>query len=573
MSKQPESPLAPSFFARLRFWQKPISLFYFNLLLALWLGLVLNYGFYEKIQQFTPYQGIKAIGLLIATVIVIVSAYHLLLQWLNWRWNAKILASILIVVGGFSAYFVNSLGVVITADQIQNMLQTDVREVRDLLSVRLVVWSVLFVLLPLVLVWSVKIQPTHFARQLLQKTLGSVVSIVLILGLLFCFYVDYAAIFREHRDLKGMLSPQNAIASSLSYYKKKAPKQNLPLLRYGEDAHLIQRAQTGIAPKIMLLVVGETARAESFSLNGYAKNTNPELSKLPVINFTQVSSCGTATAVSVPCMFSGMPRQNYDEQLANHREGLLDIAQHAGYQVTWIDNNSGCKGACDRVQQYQIPAALKQKWCDASGECLDEILVDSLQAYLAQLDPKDRRSHLIILHQMGSHGPAYFKRSTVAYQPFQPTCNSNAIQGCSADALRNTYDNSIVYTDHVLSQLIQTLEQQKHYQTGFWYLSDHGESTGEHGLYLHGAPYSMAPTQQTHVPMLMWFSEAWQQQNSAQVNCLKAQRQATLSQDNLFPSLLSLLDVNSKVIDPKNDMLNQCSAPYTTQPQHESSHA
>ncbi len=350
MSKQPESPLAPSFFARLRFWQKPISLFYFNLLLALWLGLVLNYGFYAKIQQFTPYQGIKAIGLLSATVIVIISAYNLLLQWLNWRWNAKILASILIVVGGFSAYFVNSLGVVITADQIQNMLQTDVREVRDLWSVRLVVWSVLFVLLPLVLVWSVKIQPTHFARQLLQKTLGSVVSIVLILGLLFCFYVDYAAIFREHRDLKGMLSPQNAIASSLSYYKKKAPKQNLPLLRYGEDAHLIQRAQTGTAPKIMLLVVGETARAESFSLNGYAKKTNPELSKLPVINFTQVSSCGTATAVSVPCMFSGMPRQNYDEQLASHREGLLDIAQRAGYQVTWIDNNSGCKGACDRVQ-------------------------------------------------------------------------------------------------------------------------------------------------------------------------------------------------------------------------------
>ncbi len=142
--------------------------------------------------------------------------------------------------------------------------------------------------------------------------------------------------------------------------KRKHPQQNLPPLRYGEDAHLIQRAQTGTAPKIMLLVVGETARAESFSLNGYAKNTNPELSKLPVINFTQVSSCGSATAVSVPCMFSGMPRQNYDEQLASHREGLLDIAQRAGYQVTWIDNNSGCKGACDRVQQYQIPAALSK---------------------------------------------------------------------------------------------------------------------------------------------------------------------------------------------------------------------
>ena len=60
--------------------------------------------------------------------------------------------------------------------------------------------------------------------------------------------------------------------------------------------------------------------------------------KLAVINFSQVSSCGTATAVSVPCMLSGMSRQHYDEQLASHREGLLDIAQRAGYQVTWIDN-------------------------------------------------------------------------------------------------------------------------------------------------------------------------------------------------------------------------------------------
>lgn len=572
MTQQPQPHRTPSIFSRFRRGAPSISLLKFNLLLAVWLGLVLNYGFYEKIHQFTPYQGIKATGLLIATVLVIVAAYHLLLQWLNWRWNAKIMASIFIVVGGFSAYFVNSLGVVITPDQIQNMLQTDVREVRDLWSIRLVIWSTLLVIAPLCLVWMVNIQATSLPRQLLQKTLASMLSLVFILGLLFYFYVDYAAIFREHRDLKGMLSPQNAIASSLSYYKKKAPKQHLPLLHYGEDAHRIQRTQAGTPPKIMLLVVGETARAESFSLNGYAKNTNPDLSKLPILNFNQVSSCGTATAVSVPCMFSGMPRADYDEQLASHREGLLDIAQRAGYQVTWIDNNSGCKGACDRVQQYQIPAALKQKWCDASGECLDEILVDSLQSYLSQLDPKDTRSHLIVLHQMGSHGPAYYKRSTAAYQPFQPMCNSNAIQGCSANALTNTYDNSIVYTDHVLSQLIQTLQQQKHYQTGFWYVSDHGESTGEHGLYLHGAPYSMAPSQQTHVPMLMWFSEAWQQQQPAQVSCLKAQTARTLSHDNLFPSLLSLLDIKSQVIDPKNDMLNQCASSTSTL-SHESAHA
>ncbi|WP_313390957.1 phosphoethanolamine--lipid A transferase [Acinetobacter sp.] len=539
--------------------KKSISLSGFNILLAMWLGLILNFAFYQKIHEFTPYANLKAGLLLAATALIIIAFYNLVLQWLNWKWNAKILASVLIILGGFSAYFVNSLGVVITPDQIQNMLQTDAREVRDLWSMRLIIWTLGFVIFPLGIVWMLQIQPTSTGHQLVHKSLSSVVSLGLILGLLFCFYVDYAAIFREHRDLKGMLSPQNSIASTLSYYKKKAPKANLPLVAFGEDAHLLQQAQMQDHPKLMVLVVGETARAESFALNGYARNTNPELSKLAVINFNQVSSCGTATAVSVPCMFSGMSRETYDEQLASHREGLLDIAQRAGYQVTWIDNNSGCKGACDRVQKYQIPAQLKQKWCDAGGECFDEILVDSLKDYLAHLDKNNPKPQLIVLHQMGSHGPAYFKRSKAPYQPFQPTCNSNAIQGCSTEELKNSYDNSIVYTDHVLAQIIETLKQQTQYQTGFWYLSDHGESTGEHGLYLHGAPYSMAPTQQTHVPMLMWFSDAWKQQNIQQISCLKGQTNQARSQDHLFPSLLSLLDIKTQVIEAKNDMLAQCS--------------
>ena len=539
---------------------KQISLVSFNVLLAIWIGLVLNISFYNKIQEFTPYSGVQSGLLLVATALIVISAYNLILQCFSWKWNSKVLASILIVIGGLSAYFVNSLGVAITPDQIQNMMQTDVKEVKDLWSIRLLLWTIFFVVLPLYVVWKLKIQTMTWRQKLFQKGLSSFISIALILGLLFCFYIDYAAIFREHRDLKGMLSPQNSIASTLSYYKKKAPKTHQPLVLFGQDAHLVQPSQLHSQPKLMVLVVGETARAESFALNGYARDTNPELKQRAVINFNQVSSCGTATAVSVPCMFSGMPRETYDEQLASHREGLLDIAQRAGYQVTWIDNNSGCKGACARVNNYQIPEPLRQKWCDANGECLDEILIDSLKDYLSHIDPKNAQPQLIVLHQMGSHGPAYFKRSKAPYQPFQPMCNTNAIQGCSAQELKNSYDNSIVYTDHVLAQTIDLLAQQKHYQTGFWYLSDHGESTGEHGLYLHGAPYSMAPTQQTHVPMLMWFSPQWQQHNAQQIACLNAQREQVHSQDNLFPSLLSLLDVKSQVIDAKNDMLQKCTS-------------
>ncbi len=538
---------------------KTISLGTFNLILAIWLALVLNIGFFEQIQKLTPYQGIKAHAFLAATAVVLVAYHHFLFQLLNWRKTAKAVAILLVLMGGLSAYFVNTLGVVISPDQIQNTLQTDPAEVSDLVSLRLLLWSLGFVVFPILAISRVQIKAEKFSAVLLKKALHSVASLLIIGGLLFVYYIDFASVFREHRDLKGMISPQNVIASSLSYYRKKAPKENLPLLRYGEDAHLVTAVRQKQQPKLMVLVVGETARADSFALNGYAKNTNPELAKQQVINFSQVSSCGTATAVSVPCMFSGMPRQDYDEQLASHREGLLDIAQRAGYHVTWIDNNSGCKGTCDRVEQYKIPQALKQKWC-ATGECYDEILVDALKGYLNTIAADDQTPRLIVLHQMGSHGPAYYKRAMPEYQKFQPTCATNAIQGCSPQALINTYDNSIVYTDHVLSQVIDTLKTTRNYQTGFWYLSDHGESTGESGMYLHGAPYAIAPSQQTHVPMMMWFSERWMQANTAHVNCLAGQKNQPLSQDNLFPSLLSLLDIKTAVIQPKFDMLQQCAA-------------
>ena len=546
-------------FIQKRFHHKiTMSVTVFTVIMAVWLGVCLNFAFYSQIHQLTPYQGIKSYAFLFATALILTALYNLVLQLLGWKWTLKAVTILLVFIGGFSAYFVNSLGVVISPDQIQNMMQTDPAEVRDLISPRFMLWTIAFVVLPIVFIAWVNVTYDSWSKTLLKKCASSVASITVIGALLFVYYVDFAAIFREHRDLKGMISPQNVFGATSSYFHKRTPKENLPLIRYGEDAHLLEDTSTQKHPKLMVLVVGETARAESFALNGYHKNTNPELSKQAgVVNYNQVSSCGTATAVSVPCMFSGMTRVEYDEQLASHREGLLDIAQRAGYKVTWIDNNSGCKGTCNRVEQYTIPESLKQKWCK-DGECLDGILVDSLKQYMSTIAKDDHSPRLIVLHQVGSHGPAYYKRAPKAFQIFHPTCDTNAIQGCTRDELLNSYDNSIVYTDHVLNQVIEVLKTQTQYRTGFWYLSDHGESTGEHGMYLHGAPYSIAPSQQTHVPMMMWFSDSWKQAHAAQVDCLTQQKAKTLSQDNLFPSLLSLLGVKTQVINQNNNMLSQC---------------
>lgn len=538
-----------------------ISLTGFNLLIAVWLAGGLNFSFFQKISQLSSYTGVAHYFFIFATFLLLTSLYFIVLQLFNWKRTAKVISAFLIFVGGGASYFVNQLGVEITRSQMENVAQTDFHETLDLISAApFLIWFAGTVIIPLIIIFAfIKIKPQTVKKTLLMKLLSLIIAFACAGGCLFAFYGQYAPIFREHRELKAKISPMNAISSGLSYLQKQFQhnKKKAPLVRYGEDAHVVMNASSQ-QPKILVLVVGETARAQNFSLNGYGKLTNPELSKLDIINFSNVSSCGTQTSVSVPCMFSGMPRHEYDESLASHREGLLDIVQRAGYKVTWIDNNSGCKGACDRIQNYISPKddPRYQKSCK-DGECQDQVLLDALKDYLKTLDMSHlKQNQLIVLHQMGSHGPAYYERYPQAFRKFTPTCDTNNIQNCDHDTLVNTYDNTIVYTDHILATLIQDLKQLP-IASGMMYLSDHGESTGESGMYLHGAPYLMSPKEQTHIPMLFWFSGQWPQQNQLRT-CLNEQQQAKLSQDNLFPTVLGLLDIQTQVLNPKLNMVSNC---------------
>ncbi|MDQ9833797.1 phosphoethanolamine--lipid A transferase [Acinetobacter soli] len=535
-----------------------VSIHTFNAVLACWLASFTNGSFYHKVLQLSAFDGLMQVLFMSATFLLIAGVNFIFLQLISWRASAKTVAVIMIVLTGLTSYFVNQLGVNVNTAQIENVMQTDTREALDLLSIPLLLWVLKIIVVPLIGLLFIQIKPANNLKHLLIGKFGSLAIALFIIGAgLFSFYSQYAPIFRENRELKAQISPLNVISSSWSYSRRQYKKRDLPLVKYGEDAHIVHTVGAH-APKIMVLVVGETARAENFSLNGYHKPTNPELSKLDLVNFTQASSCGTQTSVSVPCMFSGMKRSGYDEALAGHREGLLDIVQRAGYEVTWIDNNSGCKGACDRIQHYISPKddpRYKNQCKD--GECYDGILIDALKDYLKALDLKQlKKDQLIVLHQLGSHGPAYYKRYPAAFKKFTPTCDTNNIQNCSRESLINSYDNTILYTDHVLSTLIHTLDALP-VSTGLMYLSDHGESTGENGLYLHGTPYFMAPKEQTHIPMLFWFSTTWPQQQTIK-QCLNGQKNNPVSQDNLFPTVLGLLHIRTQVLDSSLDLTAQC---------------
>jgi lipid A ethanolaminephosphotransferase len=497
----------------------------------------------------------QGISMRVAFGVMILAAFNIVLTLLAFRAVMKPVLTLIFLVSAGVAYFMSQYGVLIDAGMFRNFAETNATEVRDLLSVKLFVYIALLGVLPSWLLWKTPVNYRRWYRELLSKVLVSVASVAVIGGVALVNYQGLSSLFRNHHELRLMVVPSNYIGASLGYLREQVVSARQPFVKLGEDAEKNPVWQTHGRKSLTVLVVGESARAENFGILGYDRDTTPQLDKeAGLIAFTDVHSCGTETAVSVPCMFSNMGRKDYNASKAKNEEGLLDVLKHAGLEVIWRDNQSGCKGTCDRVTVDDV-SNLKDPALCANSECRDEILLQGLQHFIDTLD----KDTVLVLHQMGSHGPEYFKRYPKEYEHFTPVCESNALNNCSRESIVNGYDNTLVYTDHVLSTLIDLLRSnQDKVDTAMLYLSDHGESLGEYNLFLHGTPYMLAPEQQKHVAMLAWFSDSYQKSFSVDTHCLQLSREKPLSQDNLFHSMLGLLEVNSKVYDPGLDMFAGC---------------
>jgi lipid A ethanolaminephosphotransferase len=497
----------------------------------------------------------QGIAMRVAFGVMILAVFNIVLTLLAFRFVMKPVLTLIFLVSAGVAYFMSQYGVLIDAGMLRNFAETNATEVRDLLSVKLFVYIALLGILPSWLLWQIPVNYRRWHRELLSKVLVSVASVAVIGGVALVNYQGLSSLFRNHHELRLMVVPSNYIGASVGYLREQVVSARQPFTKLGEDAQRNPAWQTHGRKSLTVLVVGESARAENFGILGYHRDTTPKLDKeAGLIAFTDVHSCGTETAVSVPCMFSNMGRKDYNASKAKNEEGLLDVLKHAGLEVIWRDNQSGCKGTCDRVTVDDV-SNLKDPVLCANSECRDEILLQGLQHFIDTLD----KDTVLVLHQMGSHGPEYFKRYPKEYEHFTPVCESNALNNCSRESIVNGYDNTLVYTDHVLSTLIDLLRSnQDKVDTAMLYLSDHGESLGEYNLFLHGTPYMLAPEQQKHVAMLAWFSDSYQKSFSVDTHCLQLSREKPLSQDNLFHSMLGLLEVNSKVYDPQLDMFAGC---------------
>jgi lipid A ethanolaminephosphotransferase len=540
------SATAPS--ARLR----PIAIEHLIVLASLYWVLSANSLFFEASRQGRSWAEGSTWSFLAALALGLFGLHVLLLSLVAHRRTVKPVLSLLLIATAVGGWFMQAYGIYLDPSMVRNVLRTDVTEARELWSGALLVHLLLYAGLPLLLLHKVQIAPQSWRRALLRRAALIGGAVLLLLAVLLAIFQPLASLMRNHRELRYLATPANllwSVGSVLAHESRDTLQPRQPL-----DARARLAAAPGQRPRVLVLVVGETARAANWGLSGYARQTTPELARLPVLNVDAVTSCGTNTEVSVPCLFAPVGRRDYDEAHIRGSESLLHLLAQAGVAVHWRDNQSGCKGVCDGLPQDSV-AALNPPGLCAEGRCLDEGLLAGLDARLAQASG----TQVWVLHMLGNHGPSYFRRYPAAYARFQPACEQDDLHLCSREEIVNAYDNALLYTDHVLASLAGTLQQHADRVDSFMlYVSDHGESLGEKGLYLHGMPYAIAPDEQTRVPMTLWWSTGWRTHSGLDPACLRHHTSAPVQHDHLFHTVLGLLDVRSRVYEPAWDLSAGC---------------
>lgn len=522
------------------------------LFMALYFGLVLNFGFWQFIAAHFEISSWAGYAFLLSLPFFLVIPLYIFFSLITLPYVAKPLLMILVTLSSITNYAMFELGIFIDAEMFRNIVETNTREALDLVNLTSILWFVITGLFPIILLLDMKIIYSPFKTELLKRLKYIFLALLMFLCFVPVSYKEYVSFGRNNREVRKLVNTFNYIYAVSKHYKRQAEASRHFIIL--DDKPTISQDAKAEPKKLLILVVGETARAKNFSLYGYDRETNPLLSKQDIITFAETSSCGTATAVSLPCMFSLLDRKNFDVDDAKYMQNLMDLVKLSGYNAVWLENDDGCKNVCHRVTLEDMVATQNPKHCEKDF-CRDEVLLEGLEERIEAL----KGNTVIVLHTMGSHGPTYYKRYTDDFKKFQPTCEGSDLQKCSREEIVNTYDNTILYTDFILSSVIDILKKFPQYETGLIYMSDHGESLGENNLYLHGLPYAIAPDEQTKVPFLVWLSPQLKQAANIDEVCLKNKAaQGAYSHDNLFHSVLGLLDIQTKVYNQKQDVFQNC---------------
>ncbi len=464
------------------------------------------------------------------------------------------LLATLLIVTAIVSDAMQRYGVVFDVDMVRSVLQTDPAEVHEMFNLSIVVRTLLLGVLPAIAVFAVQPRRLDWRRSLRHRVLFLFAMLALTVAALAPVSQGVFALMRADPSLRYRITPGNYIVSAARALKQDEVARLGPPTPIATDA---RRPSTTRAtrPRVLVLVIGETVRADHWGLNGYQRQTTPRLAaRDDIINFSDVTACGTSTAVSLPCMFSIYGRARYDRTAIATHESLLALLARLGIKTLWRDNQAGCKGVCDGLEEESMPILHAEDPRCGQGRCLDETLLDGLAERIQATD----QDQVIVLHQLGNHGPNYFERYPPEFARFQPPCQREELDQCSREEIINAYDNAILYTDTMLDRVIELLASDPSRDSAMLYVSDHGESLGEYGVYLHGAPWAVAPEAQIKVPMVVWLSPGLESDTGVDHACVRQHASEPRSHDDLFHTVIGLFDVSTSEYRATNDVLAAC---------------
>ena len=488
--------------------------------------------------------------------IVLIAAFIIIFSCLCWPYIFKTIMIFLTITSSMALFAEVNYHTLFDNAIIESIFQTRSDEAWSYVNLHSITYIVVFGLLPSIWIACVKITKRKtFLKEIIARIILIGIAMTALLIIALTNYKSYAAVGRNNHYLNRMIIPGHVYAGGKYLYKEFIYKP-LPYKKQGLDAKLLPTENH--KPTLFVMVLGETARTYDYAYNGYKRDTNPYTKNEGIISFKNVESCGTYTALSVPCMFSNLTRAHYNQDRAYSQDNAVDIIHRAGAEVLWIDNDGGSKGVAARVPYVATDTSQHNQYCDGTS-CYDGVMLKKAADFMN----KDDKNKLLVLHLIGSHGPTYFQRYPKQFDRFKPSCNRSDIENCTDQEIKNVYDNTILYTDYVDEQVIKLLKKNEgKYNVAMLYMSDHGESLGENGFYLHGAPFPIAPKEQKHVPWLLWIPTQYAQQKGINLSCLRSKEDiGHLSHDNLFHSLLGLYGVKSKVINPALDISTSCRVP------------
>jgi lipid A ethanolaminephosphotransferase len=521
-------------------------------LLTLYFGFALNIKFWSFMANNLNVNSFDMLAFALSILLFILVPLYVIFNLIVIPYIGKYLVALMLIATSSANFMMVHYGIYIDKHMIQNVIETNARESADLMTLSTIFWIFISGVLPAILIFIAKIKYASFKKEFFMRILKIILALAIFAGSIdFCFK-EYASFGRNNKEVQGLINVVNYVSGSISVVKRTYFNNREFKILDTNPQKVELQYQT---PTVFVIVVGETSRAANFSLNGYERKTNPLLEKQDIVYYKDTTSCGTATAESVPCLFSNMTKDDFSSSTARSTENVIDLLQKANYDIIWEENDDGCKGVCTRVEKnIDVVDVNNPKYCNGKY-CKDGVLIEDLGNILKDI----KKDTVIVLHTMGSHGPTYYKRYPDEFKKFVPTCDTADIQNCELNSIINTYDNTILYTDYIVSSAIDELKKHPKFESGLIYFSDHGESLGENNVYLHGMPYAIAPTEQTHVPMLIWMNENMKKFDSIDYNCLKNMaKENQYSHDNIFHSVLGLLEIESSTYERKYDIFSSC---------------